>query len=81
MPDKRAVGVFCACGLFLVLSEIEPVEPDELPAVKRKLLSEGWKRILHHLPSPDGCAGLGICNPDHLDLEPLGRRDGRPYAG
>jgi hypothetical protein len=49
IPDKRAVGVFCRCGLFLVLSEIEPVEPDELPAVKRKLSSEGWQRILHQI--------------------------------
>ena len=68
MPEKQLVGIICKCGEFLPLSEIEPIEPAQLEAVKRKLGLEGWQRLVQH--SPHGCNRGMVCTVDDLVLRP-----------
>ena len=77
MPVKVVYGARCVCGRIIPVQGVEQDAPISLEDLQRKLMLEGWQRIVIH-GAPGGCGrGVpGVCTPDKLVIYGTRRADG-----
>ena len=77
MAESVYFGARCECGQIIPVRGIEEQAPVSLESVQRKLMLEGWQKIVTHM-APGGCGrGVpGICTPDKLIIYGIQGEDG-----